>query len=332
MKNEALLHSSQPEGANLLEEDLFPLPQSDARIFATREIIEDGIQGVGDQFRSGAETYDERYLQVDSKVTVISQAFDAIGIKLSQATTALDIGCGSGNGTFALLQMLPALHVMATDLSPEMVTLLARRADQNGLRSRITPFVANASNLKLKREAFDVIIGSSMLHHLLEPAVFLDTILRSVRPGGVCIFTEPFQAGHLVLRQLLAQLVQLAEIKGGVEPRHLQFFKDYIFTIDTMFRTDRENPVFAQLDDKWMFPRAMFSDAAKRAGMRHVIFGRHASNQIFLFRIKELVRLGLGESIEVPDWMSATIGETDRLISESLSEELLLEGCIVFAR
>lgn len=274
-----------------ISNEIVHLPLSSPPVFATGEIVRYGVEGVGDQFRGGAETYDERYLQVDSKVVVINEALARIKALPEHFEVALDVGCGSGNATFALLKIFNNLHVYATDLSPEMVQLLAGRALRLGVKDRCTPFVADSSKLAFKRNSFDLLIGSSMLHHLLDPASFLDSALNGVRPNGVCIFTEPFQAGHLVLRQILTQLLTLSKYNPGFESHHISFFRDYIFTIDTMFRKDRDHPIFATLDDKWMFTKAFYRDAAERAGMRHVIFNDHVSATRFADRVVDLTRI-----------------------------------------
>ncbi len=312
--------------------EIVHLPCSNPPVFATVEILKNGVEGIGDQFRGGAETYDERYLQVDSKILVINEAFARIGAKTKDFKVALDVGCGSGNATFALLQIFPDMHVYATDLSPEMVQLLAGRTTQLGHQDRVTSFVADSSKLEFKHNSFDLLVGSSMLHHLLDPAEFLDSVLNGVRPNGVCIFTEPFQSGHLMFRQILSQLVALAKYNAGFKDHHIKFFRDYIFTIDTMFRKDRDHPIFATLDDKWMFTRSLFQDAAARAGMRCNIFNGHASASLFSDRVIDLIRLGFGESVLLPSWAADLISEIDVLVDKDLAEEMLFEGCIVFAR
>ncbi len=315
-----------------IENAVVPLPLSDPPVFATTEIVRDGVQGVGDQFRSGAATYDERYLHIDSKILTINEAFRRVNASSREFEIALDVGCGSGNATFALLHLFKDIHVYASDLSPEMVQMLAARAHRQGQQDRVTPFVADATKIAFKKNSFDLLVGSSMLHHLLDPAGFLDRVLSGVRPNGVCIFTEPFQAGHLVFRQILTQIVTLARYNSGFEPHHIQFFKDYIFTIDTMFRKDRDDPIFATLDDKWMFSRSIFHEAAARAGMRCAIFNGNVSATMFSDRVVDLIRLGLGESLALPVWAANLIQEIDRLVDVNLADELLFEGCIVFAR
>ena len=179
-------------------------------ILATRSIIDAGIEGIGEQFRDQAATYEERYADVERKAANLERGLSAANVRLGGRLAVLDIGCGAGDMTVAVLRAFPEVRVWSTDLSPEMLNLLVRRAEPTGVRDRITPFVANASQVALRAEGFDLVVGSSMIHHLIEPGTFLDRTLQSVKRGGVALFYEPFAAGHIVLRTLLRSLTQLA--------------------------------------------------------------------------------------------------------------------------
>jgi ubiquinone/menaquinone biosynthesis C-methylase UbiE len=314
-----------------IAEPLLPLRDAHPKLRGTEAIVASGVTGITSQFRDNAPVYDERYFDSGSKRVTIERALELIQAKLPADTTALDIGCGSGNATFAIFKLFRDARVYATDLSPELLTILIRRANEDGLLDRITPFVADASSLRLADRSFDLIVGSSMVHHLMDPEGFMCRILRSVRSGGAAIFFEPFQAGFVVVRQLLAMFVSLAPTYPGLSERRVKFFRDYLFTIDTLMRQDRDNPIFAQLDDKWMFTRKLFQRVAEQAGCRVEIFSTNPPRGLFRRRITDLLYKGLGDQDPLPDWMLKILDETDANISPELSEELLMEACIVFS-
>lgn len=314
---------------NAVSEPLFPYAPG---ILATSAIVAAGIKGIGQQFREDAATYEARYHDSDGKMAAISRGLGSVGVRLDGPITALDIGCGPGNATFAILKMFPEAYVYATDLSPEMLTLLTGRAKTLGLADRITPFVADASAVALSDGAFDLVVGSSMIHHLLDPDPFIDGVLRSIRPSGAALFYEPFQAGHIVLRTLLASMVQIASCRGALSERRVQFFKDYIVTIDAMCRDERDQAFYATLEDKWMFSTAIFRNAAKRNGCRFEIFATNPPVNTFAIKIADLLRQGLGETDPLPKWCQDLIAETDSAVGSSVKDELLIEGCIAFAR
>jgi hypothetical protein len=206
-----------------------------------------------------------------------------------------------------------------------------RRATNLGVAERITPFVADASEVALCAGAFDLIVGSSMIHHLTDPDAFIDRALCSLKPNGAGLFYEPFQAGHIVLRTLLQSFVQIAALKGGLSERRLQFFRDYIFTIDTMCAAERDPAFYATLEDKYMFSTDMFRRAAKRNGCRVSVFATNPPENAFASKISDLLWQGLGEKDPLPDWAVAVVSETDAA-SRTAREDLLIEGCIAFTK
>lgn len=301
-------------------------------ILATRAIIAAGVSGIGPQFRKDAAVYQARYHDSEGKIAGIARGLKAVDVHLSGPITALDIGCGPGNATFAILEMFPDAHIYATDLSPEMLDLLMRHAKSIGAANQITPFVADASAVALSDQAFDLVVGSSMIHHLFDPNPFMDGVLRSIRSSGAALFYEPFQAGHVVLRTLLASILQIAPYRPGLSERRAKFFADYIFTIDAMCREERDPVFYASLDDKWMFTTAIFQEAAKRNSCRVEMFATNPPDGAFGIKISDLLRQGLGDTDPLPEWCQELIAETDRAISRPLREELLIEACIAFAR
>jgi len=309
-------------------------PGAHPAVKATEEMLASSITGISSQFRENAEVYDERYFNAGTKREVIERAIKAIGAKFDadQRLSVLDVGCGSGNASFGALALFPNAQIHATDMSPELLSILALRAEKAGLLSQFNLFVSDASTVKLAGAAFDLVIGSSMVHHLVDAEGFMIRILESVRARGVAIFFEPFQAGHAVVRQILATLVRLSAAYGGVSPKRIKFFKDYIFTISTMLREDRDDPIFAKIDDKWMFTKSIFERVAANTGTRLDIFATNPSVGAFRNKVTDLLWQGLGDRDPLPDWALEVLDEADANIGIELRQELLMEGCIVFGR
>ena len=93
----------------------------------------------------------------------------------------LDYGCGDGD---AALQALEdgATRVTGFDISNAEIAEANERAAELGVSDRATFKVADAHALDLPDDAFDIIAGVSILHHLeVEPA--LREIRRVLRPG-----------------------------------------------------------------------------------------------------------------------------------------------------
>lgn len=99
----------------------------------------------------------------------------------------LDIGCGTG--TFARRLAQRAAHVLALDLSPEMIRI-ARERSAN--LSNIDFQLADVLNLPLAVESFDCIATIATLHHL-PLAEMLLKMKAALKPGGVLLILDLFE-------------------------------------------------------------------------------------------------------------------------------------------
>jgi SAM-dependent methyltransferase len=302
-------------------------------ILATQDIIQRGVVGVGAAFRDEADIYDERYYNPSAQRDLLRLALHAAGLNPGDISgPVLDLGCGSGNATFAILGETRKTHVYATDLSPEMLYLLEKRAKKLGLGDRVTPFVANAENLGLTPSACSLIVGSSMAHHMMRPEEFLLNTLKALRLGGVAYFLEPFQAGHFVLRQAMSAIVRIADVLKH-KSAQIDFLRRYLFTIQTMMKeSDRDDTLYEAIEDKWMFPRSLFLRVGERSGCETTIFSVSPPEWGFKEAIYDLIYKGTGEHACLPHWADEFLSENDTLLTPGLREELLSVGCVVFHR
>lgn len=96
---------------------------------------------------------------------------------------------GAGLGRFTLLLADRAASVTAIELSPEMSAELgARVAD----RPDVTVLTGDARALCSERpQAFDLVVGFFVLHHLPALAPYFEAAARCLRPGGRLAFVEP---------------------------------------------------------------------------------------------------------------------------------------------
>ncbi|MFJ8194952.1 class I SAM-dependent methyltransferase [Streptomyces sp. NPDC096094] len=103
----------------------------------------------------------------------------------------VDLGCGTGAGTFALLDRFPDAHVTAVDTSAGHLQLLREKACARGVQGCVRTVQADldANNWPdLGRP--DLVWASASMHHVADP----DNALRNVRellaPGGLFAVVE----------------------------------------------------------------------------------------------------------------------------------------------
>ncbi len=193
--------------------------------------------------------------------------------------------------------------------------------------------MANASLIRPSPGHFDLILGSSMLHHLIDPFETLGTLLTGLRPGGLAVFYEPFQAGNLLVRQCLGEILRRAPYHRDVPEEFLQFARTLVLGLDLMFDESRAHPVLPSLDDKWMFTRRQFDEAARRFGLpAPLITSTNSVEATWENRLTALIQSGLGHNDMPPDWVNEIFRSADTNVSPALREELPTEGEIVFTK
>jgi ubiquinone/menaquinone biosynthesis C-methylase UbiE len=120
--------------------------------------------------------------------------------------TIVDLGCGTGNLTLALLEQLGSEgRVLAVDFSSHMIGEARRKVRD----SRVRWLVADASELPLNNADADDVICFSAWPHFPQPARVLAEVRRVLRPGGkLCIW-------HAASRATISQIH--ARAGGAIE-------------------------------------------------------------------------------------------------------------------
>ncbi|MDL4820063.1 class I SAM-dependent methyltransferase [Actinomadura opuntiae] len=107
----------------------------------------------------------------------------------------VDLGCGTGAGTFALLDRFPDAHVTAVDASAEHLQRLRTKACARGVQHRVRTVQAD-----LDEDAWpdlgspDLVWASASMHHMAHPDHALRTVHDALAPGGLFAVVE--LAGH----------------------------------------------------------------------------------------------------------------------------------------
>ena len=141
-----------------------------------------GIEG-GYLTTDAAVTYDPitQYVLPPNEDWVRQIVIDAIQ---GNPRRILDLGCGTGSTTLRLKQAFPAAEVIGVDLSPHMLIIAQKKAQEAG--REILFRHGNASATGLSAASFDVVTASLLFHETpCEIArAILQECIRLLRPGG----------------------------------------------------------------------------------------------------------------------------------------------------
>ena len=132
---------------------------------------------------------------LDLDAEVLAEQLHAVRVDIGQLVDSpvrsiLDLGAGTGTGTFGLLRHFPGAHALAVDSSEEMLERLRRRADHLGLRDRVSTLRADLDDGLPELDPVDLAWASASLHHLAEPDRTLARLVAAIRPGGLLAVVE----------------------------------------------------------------------------------------------------------------------------------------------
>ncbi|MFR0357508.1 class I SAM-dependent methyltransferase [Streptomyces sediminimaris] len=103
----------------------------------------------------------------------------------------VDLGCGTGAGTFALLERFPDAHVTAVDTSAGHLQLLREKACARAVEGRVRTVRADLDSdhwPDLGRP--DLVWASASMHHMADPDRALASVHELLAPGGLFAVVE----------------------------------------------------------------------------------------------------------------------------------------------
>lgn len=103
----------------------------------------------------------------------------------------VDLGCGTGTGTFALLERFPDAHVTAVDASAENLQSLRDKACARGVDEHVRIVLADLDDAHWPDLGTpDLVWASASMHHIADPARALTNVHDLLAPGGLFAVVE----------------------------------------------------------------------------------------------------------------------------------------------
>jgi SAM-dependent methyltransferase len=151
----------------------------------------------------------------------------------------LDLGCGPGNISFRLAEALPDVPLLGLDGAAAMVALAEERRQANPDRWPRLGFLQ--ARLPLSSEAvaelpagfappYSLLVSNSLLHHLPDPAVLWEAVVRWAAPGALVVVRDLRRPGSP------EALRELVERHAGEAPALLR--RDYAASLEAAFRPE----------------------------------------------------------------------------------------------
>lgn len=288
--------------------------------------------GVTAQFLDNAADYHESYRNIEYFRVLIDRALAKVAEPL-EPKVILDIGSGSGNSVIPLLDRFPEAFVVATDISPQLLAILRDHLEAHAAYAgRYALVCMDATNDHYIPESFDLAVGAAILHHIIEPGRVIRACASALRPGGRALFFEPFEMGHVLLKLAYMDIIAESERRSEREPGIAML--ERIVQDLTVRMQDKSDPLFLELDDKWLFTRSFF-DAATQGGRweKLEIHPINSEDSPLTDQTRINLRLGLGaDETALPDWAWAKLKTYETAFSRHARRDIVFEGGVILRK
>ncbi|SDR22802.1 class I SAM-dependent methyltransferase [Thermostaphylospora chromogena] len=109
----------------------------------------------------------------------------------SEPRHIVDLGCGTGAGTFALLERFPHARVTAVDISVGHLQRLREKACARGVAGRVQTVQADLDAGRWPDLGTpDLVWASASMHHMARPGRALRNVRELLAPGGLFALVE----------------------------------------------------------------------------------------------------------------------------------------------
>jgi len=147
------------------------------------------VQQIRERFDNDVERFSNldtgQSATIDAPLSLELVTRAAAAIK-PDATQVLDVGCGAGNYTLKLLQLLPHLDATLVDLSRPMLDRAVERVGA-ATSGQVRAIQGDVRELELGESQFDFILAAAVLHHLREDGEWHQVFTKfyqSLKPDG----------------------------------------------------------------------------------------------------------------------------------------------------
>ena len=128
----------------------------------------------------------------------------------------LDVGCGTGWTSVFLARR--GYDVVGVDIAPDMIRLAEERREFDQVQN-LEFQVSDYESMPFEAE-FDAALFYDALHHAENEEAALRAVFRALKPGGVCICSEP-GTGHSHSAESVQAMAKYGVTEKDMPPRHI---------------------------------------------------------------------------------------------------------------
>ncbi|WP_420082247.1 class I SAM-dependent methyltransferase [Streptomyces sp. JL4002] len=189
----------------------------------------------------------------------------------------LDLCCGQGRLSAALLEAFPQAEVVGLDISTTMLETAGRELASFGDRFRTEHFDLAASAWRVRDRAPWAVVSSLAVHHLDgegKQQLFRD-VYAMLRPGGAFVLADLVEAtgplGHELARRMWDEAVREQSAEAGVPAAYEKFHELEWSHYHYPDPLDRPSPLGDQLN--WLARTGFAHVDAYWMKAGHAVFG-----------------------------------------------------------
>ena len=176
-----------------------------------RPRIPETDQGIQGEFN--VTTYDTMMRGMRDKKILATSSIIKIGIDSGQA---LEVGPGPGYLGLEWLKHTEGTSLIGVDISPDMIGLARRHAEEYGVEHRTKYVLSDSRTLPFDENVFDAVFTSNSFHEWAYPKESLNEIFRVLKPRGMCYIRDLRRDMNPLIKWLLTFMTRPKEIKPGL--------------------------------------------------------------------------------------------------------------------
>lgn len=182
----------------------------------------------------------------------------ALGMVQIQVRAALDLACGTGDSTLAILRRFPHIRVAGVDLTPEMMEIA--KVKTRKYRESVEFFTADAADLKDFADGdFQLVFCAFGFRNFPDKARALAECRRVLSLGGELVVLELFRPRRCILGGIVSAWIAFCStlFARGKVKEYAYLRRSMANTLDAgEFARVAEKHGFSLAEEKRLFPSA----------------------------------------------------------------------------